>query len=305
MASLFETLQKKLTEQDDPLAGGQQDKIAAALRAKSGKATAAATPGASNLGEQAAQSLGQAAVDQTAQQGQLLGTQIGQQATLQDQRLDAAKADLASQEQQGQANIATQQQVAAENLQAQQQGAIQGIQFNEALKTEQVITAADQQLRALASERNLSIDNVFRQFAREQKILANRKDQSRIEQVGFMLAMRDQAYMNELDRIGKERDLKDQLNYQDEMTRLVMGENLSLLLDDLDFKTALNADQRAWNEHLASMDLDAAISLASATLHDQNVAAQISGAGDVVKTGTTAYVQYKKDKAALPDKKDE
>lgn len=289
--SLFDTLQKKLGEEPAQLAP-QQKSLQASLRAKSGKATAAGGPAASNMGEQTTMAAGQTALDQGAQSGALQGVQIGQAATAQQQQADQAQANLASQGQLAREGMAAQRAGATEQIAHNQEQGLGAVAFNEEQRVEMFNATADSKLRELASERNLSVDNIFRDFERSSKDLAFRKDAAELEQLGFTLSMRDKAYMDELNRIGAELDLKDKMNFQDEMTRVLMGEETSMLMDDLGFKSGLNADQRTWNEQLASMDLDAAMSLAAATTKDEMNQMMWQGGAEAVKTGTAAYYKY-------------
>ena len=304
MATLFDSLQKKLSQPNDVPGLGlapQQKTVADSLRAKAGKATAGAGPRASNLGEQSAIATGTAALGQAQTAGQILSTQIGAQVEDQRAKTQAAENQLASNERIANTALANASQGANEAVAGQEQMALDSLGQNETLKVEQINTRADQALREMASERGIAVDQIFRDRDRSAKELAFRKDAAELEQVGFLLAMKDKAYVDELERIGAERDLSDKLNFQEEMQNVILGENLTLMLDQMGGKSALMADQRTWNEYLAKIDADAALALAQATLADEAKAQMISGVGNLAKAGIDAYYQYGSDDADSTD----
>lgn len=295
MQTLFDSLQKKLGDNTLTPLAPQQAGVAAALRAKSGKAGASTSPAASNLGEAGAVANANAQAGQVQQAGQIQAANIGQQAQAQDAKVDAAQQDMASQRRIAQQGLATQGQVASETRAANEGMALDKVDFDEGQRTELLNVKADQALRELASERGISIDNIFREFDRSEKELAFRKDAAQLEQTGFILAMRDKQYLDELNRVGAERDLQDKLNFQDEMNRIVLGDELDKLFDELNFKRGLNANQREWDSYIASLDVHSAISMANAAIQDDSRNQMISGVGNTAKAGVDAYYKYDMD----------
>lgn len=289
MTTLFESLQKKLSSPDSPLLAPRQDTIASALRAKTGKATTSSTPKASNLGEQVALDQGATALAQQGQAGAVQAQGLGAAAEQQADSQATAQRGLEAQGSMAQSALATQATAAAEQTAAQQQQALQSIGFNEAQKVDLLNANADQKLRELAGERGLSIDNIFREFARSEAELVFRRDAAELEQTGFLLSMRDKSYVDELNRIATERDLNDKMNYKDEMTRLVMGDELDKLMDELDFKRGLNANQREWDQRLASISEESALAIAQAAVRDEQRRTMVEGIGNTAKAGIDIY----------------
>lgn len=289
--TLFDSLQKKLSEPAAPAPVGQQSTIANVLKAKSGKASSGGGPAASSVAQDAALVQGQNALAQQQQQGAIAGMGMQQAADAQAQATQQAQTDMASQRQSALADLTSKQQATSESILGQEQMAMSGLDANQSLKTRQLNHAADQQLRELASEKGLTIDNIFREFDRSNKELAFRKDAAAIEQAGFLLAIRDKDYLSELNRIAAERDLSDKLNYKDEMQRLVMGDNLNRMVEDLDFKRAMGADQRTWNEKLAQMDMDMAIKVATSAIKDESTRQMWTGTGNLAKAGIDASMK--------------
>lgn len=298
MATLFDELQKKLANPEGPAPTAAQGGVLGALKAKTGKATTGSGPSASNVGEQGALGTVAATMGQTRLTGQIQGQQVAQAAQAQQAQVDTAKADMASQRAQANQTRAATTAAANEQRAGAQDMALGQVAFDESQKVEALNASADRSFRELAAEMKVNTDNIFREFAREEKSLAFRKDAAEIEQIGFMLALRDKAYIDELNRVATERDLQDKLNYQDEMTRLVLGDELERLMDDIGFKRALSANQREWDVYLANMDVETATALAAATMRDEGRSQMISGVGDTAKAGIDAYYKVGSGKPA-------
>ncbi len=292
MPTLFDSLSKNLTSQaaSPPMFAPQQADVASGLRAKSGKApTSSTAPKASNVGESAATGLATATVDAAAGNSALAGAKVENAAQTQQAKIDAADATLASQTRSAQAQQAQQAQLAGESTQATEQMATSQNLVQEQLKIAQINNSADQTLRSLAAEKETSVDNIFQGFESSEKELLYRRDASELEQIGFNLAMRDRAYVDEINRIGAERDLNDKLNFKAEMQDLVLGTELSNAMDEMGFKTKLNASQREWDYYIASIDVESAERLASAAVQDAGRMAMIGATGSLAKAGTDGY----------------
>ncbi len=229
MPTLFDELQKKLGVSSTPaLAAPQQQTIQNVLSAKSGKQTSGTgAPGASNLGEQSAIQQGQAASAQQAVQGAAQGAAIGAAADAQASKTATAKSALDSNATIANDALATAGSVATQQRGAAEAAATDSANFQEGQQTEVINVKADQALRQLAADHDLTVDNIFRDFHKSEQDLAFRKDAAELEQRGFLLAMRDKSYIDELNRIGSERDLSDKLNFKEEMNRVVLGDQAS------------------------------------------------------------------------------
>lgn len=292
MPTLFDALQQKLGQDSQPatLTGDNQTQIQQGLAAKTGKATTPGTgaPAASSVGQQTAQTAGQTQLDQTAQQGAQVGAQVGQAAQNEALRAKTAQTALKASVAQQKQSLATQNAAGLATTTQQGQLQEQQLQSDEQIKTTQLNAAADQKARELASNMSVSLDNIWRDFKQGEQDLAYRKDASQIEQVGFVLAMRDQSYVDELKRVGQERSLDDKISYQDEMTRVVLGDKMDMAIQQLGFKADLNADQRAWDIKLGQMNIDAAITIMNSEIQQQQQQQMISG----VATAAVGVAKY-------------
>ncbi len=291
MATLFDSLQKKLNGDDEEnTLAPEQGSLAAALTAKGGKAApASGSPAASNITESAATTAGTTALDQGRQQGQLMGAQVGAQAGAEASAAKTAAAGSAAAQREQAQTLATQAAGAQATVTQGEQQATSQINAKEALNVDQINAKADDTLRQLASDRAITVDNIWREFGASSQDLQFRKDAAKIEEIGFTMAMRDKAYVDELNRIGTERQLNDKLNFQDESNRIQLGDQLANVMQQVDFKTALNADQRTWDIKLAQMSDQAAIMMAQAAISDAGKNQEISGIGQVAKSGIDYY----------------
>ncbi len=287
MTTLFDSLKRKLSgDGEDPtVLAPQQATIADTLRAKTGKATSAGTPGASNLGEQAATTTATTQLAQGSLAGRLAGLSVQQAAEGQAQQAQTAANVEAANTRMQEQGLATQRQAATSQTTATEQGGVQAAQLGETMKVTALNAAADQELRKLAADKQLNVDNIWRDFKTSEQELQYRKDAAQLEQTGFVLAMRDKAYVDELNRIGTERDLTDKMNYKDEMERVVLGDEMDKLMSDMDFKRSFNANQREWDTKLAGMSYDAALQIAQAAIAQDSKNQMFSGAGEAAKAG--------------------
>lgn len=292
MATLFETLQQRMAQPTTPTAEPEQAGVQKLLRAKAGKAGGAAGPAASNLAEQATLATGAQATQQQAVSGAMAGQALAQQAAAQQAGTTQAQRELAARGRMAGAELLTKGTQARENLAGNEERASAVREAQAAQKIAVLNSQALQDLRKRTTDRGISLDNIFSQFKQSNQELEFRKDAAELEQLGFQMAMSDKAYLDELDRIGKERQMESTVGFNEEMNRVVLGENLNATLDDLNFKTAFNAQQRDWEKTLTNMGIDAKLELARAMIDDSNKQAMWNGVGNLAGEGAKAAANY-------------
>ena len=297
MATLFDALQQKLTPGDPAVVSPEQERIQKALQAKSGKATTATGPKASALGENQAIAQAGAQLAQVQQAGTAAAGQIAAgAANLQTQDRvfqagQAAEARGAADQLAVRGTAATEALAARETQARDQRGA------NEGLKIQSINAEAERTLKSLATQRDIEVDSIFAEFEHSNKELEFRRDAAKIEQLGHLIALQDRAYMDEIDRIGRERSLEDEIAFKEEMFRLTFGNELSDMTDQLMWQTKYNADQRTYERELAKIDAGAALQFAEAAIRDANRQAIAQGATDAAREGLDAYgTHYKPSK---------
>lgn len=285
MATLMDRINKGMT--DTPTqATTSQAGIEKILKAKSGKAGGGASvPAASSLAAETATAQAQSELRQGAFRGALAGAemqqkseQISEQKKLGEQALES-KGRMAKERMQAESKIAADQRRAREEQARTQRTA------EENMRMDAMEASATQRLRDLATQRDLTIDNIFADFDRSNKELALRKDAAELEQLGFDLAMSDRAYMDELNRVGRERLLSNELQFSEESARITLGDQLEATLQRLDWARDFNGDRRNWEQKLGQMTIQNALDLYEAQVEAANQRAFIEGATGALQAG--------------------
>jgi hypothetical protein len=284
MTTFFTQLQKSLTQQA-PAVQSEQEQLEKLARARSGKATASTAPKASNVQESVALGAARAGQAQTSLAAGTLGAGIVQQGEAVKTAEKRAMNDLGQEKALTQNQMATQAQVARDAMASSALQSRASLSQNEMMRNQSIQQAADSQLKRMASERGVAVDMLFSEFQAESKQLAYRKDAAELDQIGVLLAMSDKAYLDELSRVGREMELVDNMNYERERTQIVLGNELSALMDELNFKTGYNATGRDFERMLAEINGTFAMQIANAVINDNNKRLVVQGVTDGVKAG--------------------
>jgi hypothetical protein len=295
--TLLQMIQKRMAgTQPAAPAPSAQPNIEEILRAKQGKAGVAAAPGGSNvMGDVQQQGVNQAVADQQAQ-GQLQAAQIGQQA----QQIGAKQALQAAQIQQkgslADANLAADANSKLQGMAGQEQ--LAGMQRKSEVdrRSDDMASKATLMLQQLASERNIARDGLFSMARAENAELADRKDRASLEQKAFLLSMSDSDYLKELNRIGEERALQDEIAFSREARNVAFGRDLAKALDEMTFRSGEKAKDRAHRINIAELSDGQIIQLANMAIQDANNRAAWEAGGKVVTTGIDEGVKYYKNK---------
>jgi len=281
MPTLFEQVSQRLQDTPAPtVEPNRQEQAQKILQAKTGKAGGPQTFKASSLGQQSvldqAKELKKEQKITGALQAEELKTQE-QQLQQQEQQTKSQQdlaADLQQQERFTRDILAQQGIRGAEDL------ATAKLTSSERMKMESVNAKSRQTLRALAADRESTMEDVFATFQQSQKELEFRRDASALEQLGFNLSLQDQQYTATVDRMGRRRMLKDDIQWREEMELMRLGDNFSQVMDELAFRESFNADRREWEEELSKIDINAALDLAMAAIEDENNRMLWTGIGE-------------------------
>jgi len=300
MANLFETIKKQMDKRKPADVQPAQSQIAGVLAAKGGKAGAGTgAPKASSLGEGAAIGEAQAAAGAGAAKSDQIATGLLQAANNLKTQQKAAQQALASQNTNVQTQLATAGTAQRAQTSANEANALARTQAAETQTVERINNAASMQLKKLASEKQTNLNGMLDEFEHSNRELEFRKDSVELEQIGFLLAMRDQAYVDEIKRIGEERNLRSDLEFQKEMGDLVWGEELQRMMESLGFKSLTAAKDRDLKIELAGIDATTAMQMADALIKQANTQAIAEGGTTILKEG---WDYYGKDKPAEPAK---
>ena len=284
MATLFDNLRQSLAQKGEAPTG-QQRQIESGLSARTGKAAPSTGVMSSRLGEQAAIAGSKQQLTEQESAGRLSGEELVSKEKDLAKQEERKLAALESQKGLAERGLATKATLEREGRSGAEELAGMEIDAKKQQNLFAMNTAAESNLREMAANRGIKMDNIFASFKRSNLELEDRKDAAKLEQVGFLMAMQDQRYVDEINRIGTLRDLKNDIAFQEEMNNLVWGQETSLLMDSLDFKWGEDVKDSDFAKQLASIDIESAISLSNSAINDAANAAMYEGAGTVVSAG--------------------
>ncbi len=300
--SLLDVLKKRTqgiqTDATNALAqqGDDTAQASSLLAAKVGKASAGgAAPAASNLGEQSAIDEAKQALGSVGDQTNLATAEFGQKENQANASLAQKQAEMDTQKQLGQEQLATQGALGREGIASEQSQALAKLTAKERTQIDETSAKAEQAIQNMLTEKKLNENNIFQQFDQDNRELAYRRDAAQLEQLSQTLALRDRAYLDEINAIGEERNLRDNISFAQESNRLLMGENTTDVLQQLGWKESDLTDQLAFEKKIAQMSIDEAIKIANAQIAQDNQTAMISG---VVNLGGIGVGKYMENQAA-------
>jgi hypothetical protein len=274
---------------------GSPDTEKAMVEASTGKALKAGTPKGSGIQQQVAEQAGMAQMDRMETQSNLQQAGALQESKGIQSQLTSGLNELASKKRMEEQSQNLRTTMAEFERGAQLDESTSKLSADETISVNRMAAKFDMSLASMLSERKLSEDSIWNNFERENKQLALRQDASSLEQLGFNLRLRDQQYVDQITRVGKLRRLEDENEFRNEFTRLQLGNNLNMFLDDLGFKEALYADQRTFEEMLARINPEMAMKMATDVMKDESTSQIFQGIGTLASTGAKAYEDYKPD----------
>lgn len=286
MSSLMQRIEQSMSAR--PSSGPQvgQQSIADVLRAKGGKAqTGAPTPQASSLLQDTAQQQAQDQLRQIDMTGQLAKQGLQAGFAQEKERAALGQEQLAADKRMARSSMQAAEQQAAAERDAREAQARQNRSAEENMRMDAINNQATIQLRQLATQRDVSLDNIFSEFERSNKELQDRRDASQLEQLGFTMAMSDQSYMDEISRIGRQRGLDNDLQFKTEIATMTLGNELSAMADEMSWGRVFNATRREWEEEIAKISLDSAAQIARAEIKAANTQAMWQAVGTVAGAG--------------------
>lgn len=290
MPSLFETISARLQQTPDARSPEvDQEQIQRALRAKGGQAGMGGGPAASRLQEASAQQQAQAGLRQGAFAGGMAAAQLTEQARAQEAQAGMARRGLETEERMAMSGIRADEQRAAGQRQAAEEQARSKRTAEENMRLDAMEAQSVNKLRELEASRQVTLDDIFGQFQAENKLLADRRDAADLEQLGFQLAMSDRAYMDELNRIGRERRLQNDQSFEMEMRNIIFGDDLAGLLEDMNYAVGSNAQQREWEKNLANMSAEHAREIANSAIQAQAKRQAIEGIANITGKAAAGY----------------
>lgn len=186
------------------------------------------------------------------------------------------------------------QQAGDAGKQIQQQGKIQSAQMGEQqADIQQRASQQEQQTTQSKAEMQQRFDNqisnVLQDFARGNRTLENRKDIAAMEQVGFLARFENQRYVDNLQKAGRQKRMKDSYSFKEEYARQALANHTSIVESDLNFRTLLEADNRTFMNELAQMDATYALQMADIAAKEAATQQMASGVSSLITGGAKMY----------------
>jgi hypothetical protein len=275
MALIDVIRKKKPTIGTAPVSAGDVQQQAAT--GATGKVQEGQAPSPSNIAaQQAAQEVGTQQQALNLERSLAAGDQATQLAEQQAAQATAAQGQQIQREQ-TLADLTTKEQMRGQRLQTEEEMQRVGVGEREKSYYTRLNNQYADSLANLANERGVVENDLFQSLSQEMDSLTDDEAASRLEQTAHALAMADKSYLDEIERIGAERNLRDEINFKREAANLVFGKNLELLNRRLDSERLLNMDAREFKTEMAQMDINFAIEIAQQAAKAQAAANIISG----------------------------
>lgn len=303
MASLFDSLRQRLGQQPADVQASDQLAAQKVLAAKSGKVKGGGIAG-SNVAEQTAVSNVNAAVGQGTLAGRIQSNQLANAASQQAQKVDTAQKQLTQNKNLAEQELASKGNLAREDLANREGMATTAREANRTQTLEEVNHKATSQLASLMAEKDIGTANMFADFNRQAKGLEAERNRMAMEERGFLLALSNKQYVNQIEQIGKQRQLTKQTRFREAAAELAFGSDMARLLDKLGFADKMADSRRGWEKELANMGYNDKLALARSALDGENRRMVATGIGDTVGAGLDYAVkrEEKAEAAAAKDK---
>ena len=207
-------------------------------------------------------------------------------------------------------NIAEQvavDQTAKQQAEVQQQANL-AERNQQAEEEQQYMQLADQELDyrnkglQVKQEFNSQLSKLIQDFKEKGDALDLEKSKAAAEQIGTLMRLQDDKYVNNLKMEGSKRRLDNMKAFKEAAMESQFSNQLSLLNDDFAAKSMLRADAREFNIKLEQMGYQQAMDMVEAEIQGNKDAMVWRGIGGMAEAGIQAYGSGKFDsKATAPE----
>ena len=182
-----------------------------------------------------------------------------------------------------QQDFAAQTQMSDSQRAAQEDATLSKLASNQSNASAQLSNTYANALADMASQRGITEQDIFSKSQMDQKSLDSEKFQSHLAQVAHVTALSDKKYVDAMQRIGQERNLRDDLAFEKEAMRLEFGNDYEILNQQFNMQELMNMDERAFKDEMANMDINTALSMAAQAAKEQQYMDMIKGGTMVAK----------------------
>lgn len=181
----------------------------------------------------------------------------------------------------------------------------QATKLKQAAQAQAQVQQFDQQTLQLKDQRANIQSNFNRQaagtiqaFQQQGEQLDLNKRKAQVEQLGFLLRLGNDKYIDRLQAEGQRERLDSSINFKEVLQRSIFSDELDLFQDDMDFRRMMAADQREFERLLATMDVSYAKKIAASEAKQANTQVAFEGLDRLVSGATKAarlYAESKKE----------
>jgi len=290
MALLDILNKKKANRQAAPVQAADITKQMAATQ--SGKAAAPTSgPQQSNVASQVTQDNVNAQAGAIDTQNTLANQQTTQAAIGQENQFKKQQSSLEDNKQSALKDVAANNQMQDSSRAETESEAIKRVQSQETQQATKLGNAYAQSLQQLASDRGIAENSLFDLSQQSQAELDSDKTQAYLAQVAHAAAMSDKKYVDAINAIGQERNLRDNIAFQKEALRLNMGRDFEILGQQFNAAELANMDSREYQKTIAQMDINTALSMAAQAAKEQKYMDTIKGTTELAKVGVDTYAK--------------
>lgn len=159
---------------------------------------------------------------------------------------------------------------------------------------QQQTTQMSEQRIQMQEQFNTQLKGVLFEYKNQLKSLDLAKDKSRMEQVGFMLRLGNQQYIDKLQLEGKKSRLDSAVGFQEALQHSIFSDEMDLFSSSLDFRNYMAADMRDAQKQLSEIDIEFAMQVAMSENKAAGAQMMWSGAGTVFGAGLSYAAKQEK-----------
>lgn len=126
------------------------------------------------------------------------------------------------------------------------------------------------------------VSNLLQEYSQRTGELDLRQESAKTQYLTAMMRLSNDDYLERLETEAAASRLQEQSAFEWELSQSIFDEEISLLKNDLAFRSAMAADARTFKEYLAEIDITQAIELAVSDAKARESAAQWQAAGQAV-----------------------
>lgn len=144
----------------------------------------------------------------------------------------------------------------------------------------------DEQVLNAKQDMQNKVSNILQEYTQRSGEIDMREESAKTQFALTMMRLSNDDYLDQLEVEGARSRLQEEASFQWELTQSIFEEEIDILKNDLSFRSAMAADDRAFKEYMAEWDIDNALQLALSDLQTQEKLAQYQALGEGVTAVT-------------------